>query len=166
MKLMSLALALLVGTIVMAQSPIKETVAYSRSTIGGVPVNQSAGSSPNPLPVTYLIYIVVKKGTPVVVSGVCVQGRSYNATLKRVETPVEIESDVAVPTDKKDILVGKTSDDAYQVEVGQAKAADCKEYGKDKLAQQGGVVVYLKSDETRWYGQTERIVPLRPGYAM
>ena len=163
-SLLLLVLLLICSTI--NQSPVEETIAYSQSTISGVPGNEGGGPSPNAVPTTYFIYVVVKKGTKVSLTGVCVQGKSYDGTLKRVQTPVKIENDANVPTGGKDILVKKTPDDVYQVELRQAKICDCKDYGKNKLAQRDGVVVRLKSDESSWYGCIEKITPLRPAYAM
>ena len=139
------------------ESPVKETLAYSRKTISGIP----GGPGQNPLPTSYLIYVVVKKGTTVSATGAYVQGKPYGATLKRVDSPVLVEHDVNVPTATKDTLVKKTSDDVYEVDLAEGAAASCGE-GADKLTQQHEVVVCLKSGSSSWYGLAAKIVPLQP----
>lgn len=153
-------LALMVSA--MAQTPVKATLAYSRSTIPGAPPNQ-AESSQNPFPMTYFIYVVVEKGTPISATGVCVQQKRYAAALKKVDSPVVVEHDPNVRSDQKDVLVEKTADDVYQVELQEGKSPDCAE---DKLARENPVVVYLKSGHSTCYGVAKKIVPLRPVAAM
>lgn len=155
--------ALMVGA--KAQSPVKTTLAYSRSTTPGAPPNQ-AESSQNPFPTTYFIYVVLEKGTPISATGACVQGKRYAATLKKVDSPVVMEHDPNVRSDQKDVLVEKTMDDVYQVEVQESKSPDDKECAADKLAQENPVVVYLKSGRSACYGVAKKIVPLRPVAAM
>ena len=167
MKPIYILLVLTMATSCAAQSPVKETLAYRRETVRGAPGSGSgAASSQNPFPTSYFIYVVIKKGTAVSLAGVCVHRKFYDATWNRVESPVLIEHDVSVPTGEKDTLVKKTSDDVYQVELGQQKSPECKEQGKEKLAQRNEVVVFLKSGRSIWYGVVEKIVPLHPAAAM
>jgi hypothetical protein len=156
-----------VATTLLAHSPVKHTYAYSRSTTPGIPGGGSVGGSPkNPFPTSYFIYVVVEKGTPLSVSGVWLQGRYYGATLRKVNPPVLIERDVAVPTGQKDTLVRQTSDDVYQVELAAAKASSAGDDTARKLKQRNEVVVVLKARQSTWYGEVKTIVALHPAAAM
>lgn len=166
MKPIYLLFALGMVTSCAAQSPVKETLAYSRETIPGIPGKSGATSSQNPISTSFFIYVVIKKGATVSLAGVCVNGKSYLATWKRVESPVLIEHDASVPTGQKDTLVKKTSDDVYQLELGQQKSAECNAQGEENLAQRNDVVVFLKSGQSSWHGLADKLVPLHPAAAM
>lgn len=144
-----------------AQSPVMQTLAYSRETIPGTPVSRYGGSGQNPFPTSYYLYVVVKKGTAISTTGVRVQGKWHAAALRRVVSPVLLEHDPSVPTRKKDTLVGETSDDVYQVEVRPQETANCKEHAPDKFPE-FDVVVCLKSGGASWYGLARKIVVLSP----
>ena len=146
-----------------AQSPVKATFAYSRSTIPGIP---GAGPAQSPFPVSYFIYVVIKKDAAISVESVGLRGKWHSATLKKVDSPVQVEHDTAVPTGKKDTLVGKTSDDVYQVEIGEAKEPVQKSQAADKLSQRYEVVVCLRSGKSQWHGLVKKIVALHPAAAM
>ena len=147
-----------------AQSPVKETLAYSRETIPGTPISRDAASVRNPFPTSYYLYLVIKKGTPISASGVRLQGKWHAASLKRVDSPVVLEHDPNVPTGKKDTLVGETSDDVYQVDISPPETADCKDHAAERFANYD-VVVCLKSGRASWYGLAMRIVSLSPAAA-
>lgn len=167
MKQICLFFLLLLTTSVMAQSPVKETIAYSRQTIPGIPGNDSGARAPqNPFPTSYFIYVVVKRGAVISTTGVLLQGKRYDATLKRVDSPVLIEHDVSVPTGKRDTLVKKTPDDVYHVELEEPRSPDGEEHAEDSLARRFEVVVCLKSRQSSWYGLVRKIVPLRSAAAM
>jgi len=163
MKSIGLLFLLVFATSVIAQSPVKETLAYSRDTIPGIP---GVSPSQNPFPTSYYIYVVIKKGAPILATGACVRGKSYAATLKSVGSPVLIERDPGVPTGEKEILVKRTPDDVYQVELGEPRGSVCKESAEEKVAQPSEVEVFLKSGEAKWCGRAEKIVPLHPAHAM
>lgn len=166
MKAIYLLLVLAGTTNAMAQSPVKETLAYSRGVIRGTrPTNNDGASSQGPFRPSYYIYLVIKQGTAISLSGLCVHNKFHPATLKKVESPVLIEHDESVPTGKKDMLVKKTSDDVYQLEIGPEKG-DRSDQCKSELAERNEVVVYLKSGESVWYGTVEKIKPLHPASAM
>jgi uncharacterized protein YgiM (DUF1202 family) len=154
------------GANAVAQSPVKETLAYSRGIIRGTPPTSNGGaSSQGPFRPSYYIYLVIKKGTSISLTGICVHNKSYTATLKKVESPVLVEHDQSVPTGEKDTLVRKTSDDVYQLEIGQKKG-DCSDQRKSELEVRNEVVVCLKSGHSVWYGTVEKIKPLHPLSAM
>jgi len=162
-----LFLMLLTAAALMAQSPIKETFAYSRETLPGIPGRTGGpGTAENPFPPTYFIYIVIKKGTPISQASVSLRGKPYAATVRKRESPVVAEHDTSVPTEKKDTLVEKTSDDVYQIEIGQPKAADCHDPEQTELGHRNEVVVSVKSGHAKWHSAAEKIVPLKPAAAM
>jgi hypothetical protein len=146
----------------MAQSPVLETIAYGRDTTRGIPGPSGVSASQQPIKVDYYIYVTVKKGMPVSVDTACVRGKSYAATLKKVETPVQVEHDTAIPTGIKDTLVKASSDDVYQVLLESPQNRSCAETNTAKLAETHPVVVPLKSGESTWYSFADKIVPLRP----
>lgn len=147
-----------------AQSPVKETLAYSRETIPGIP--PGGPRAQNPFPTTYYIFVVIQKGTPIRVTAACIRENRYAATLKKLESPVQVERDAGLPTGEKDTLVKKTSDDVYQVELGEPQASACKDHAAEKRSRRSEVAVFLESGEAKWCARAEKIVPLRPAHAM
>jgi hypothetical protein len=143
----------------MAQSPVKQTFAYSRTTIPGIP-------GENPFPTSYFIYLVIQKGAVISVSGVCLKGNRYEATWRRVASPVVTHRNVSVPTGENDTLVAKTSHDVYQVELGALTGPCSADRTENTLAQRHEVVVCVESAASRWYGLVTKIVPLPPAAAM
>ncbi len=167
MKSIYLFALILFGTNVMAQSPVKETLAYSRDTTPGIPARQNATSgSQTPIKTDYLLYVVIKKSVPISLVAACVRGKSYAATLQKLDSPVLVEHDLTFPSDTKDTLVKQTPDDVYQVLLGQAQLPNCKDHDLEKLAQTHPVVVVLKSGQSSWYASADKIVPLRPEAGM
>lgn len=163
MKFFLILVFLALGTAMLGESPVKATLAYSRETIPGTPTGNS-GQVQNPFPTSYLIYVVVQKGTPVSATGACVQQKCYKTTLSKVGSPVTIDQDPNVPTGKKDVLVQKTEDDVYKVELQgphDTGSQDCK-----KLASDNAVTIFLESGGTKWRAVAKKIVPLRPAAAM
>jgi hypothetical protein len=165
MKLLSL-LFLFAASCAIAQPPTFEVIAYSRTTTPGIPPgNSDAPSANNPFPVNYFIYVIVKKGTPVSIAGLCLKRQSCSAKLERVPSPVVVPHDVNVPTKLKDTLVRKTEDDVYQVILQGQSGAACENQPAD-LVQTHDVVVRLKSGESFVYGAAKTIVALSPAAAM
>ena len=166
------AVALALANTAVAQSPVKETLAYSRETIPGIPPGGPGtsrgpgGGSQNPFLPSYFIYVVIAKGTPIVATEVCIRGKLQAATLKKVESPVVVEHDPGLSTGEKVTLVKKTTDDVYQVELLKAPATACKEESEEEKKQPHEVTVYLQSGEAKWRGRAERIVLLHPARAM
>ena len=167
MKHIFLIVLATISTSILAQSPVISTYAYSRSTIPGIPEDGSAGSSPkNVFPTSYFIYVVVKKGTVLSVSRVWVKGKCYAAALQKVDSPVLIEHDAAVPTGKTDTLVGKTSDDVYHVVLAEAKSRNANDDAAKGLKRDNEVVVFLKAGQSTYYGKARTIRALQPAAAM
>ena len=162
MKRICLFLLLATATSLLAQSPVKETLAYSRSTLPGIP---GAAASQNPLPTSYFIYVVVQKGAAVSIRGVCLKGEWRPGTGKRVASPVQVDRDVSVPTGQKETLVKATSDDVYQVELRGPNGRPCGARARAAWAEGNDVVVCLESGGSRWYGLASKIVPLHPAAA-
>jgi hypothetical protein len=150
----------------MAQPPAIEVMAYSRSTIPGIPPEKSdAPAANNPFPVKYFIYVIVKKGTPVFDAAVCLKGQSYSATLERVSSPVVVPHDPNVPTDRKDTLVPKTQDDVYQLDLQEQGGTACEKRPAG-LGQNDEVTISLKSGKSVLHGTAKTIVALTPAAAM
>jgi len=149
-----------------AQSPVIQTLAYSRQMIPGIPPGPGGASAThNPLPTSYFLFVVVKKGTSVSTTGACVQGKWHTATLKRVAAPVEVDEDPGVPTGKKRTLVEKTADDVYRIELQDAQDEACGQHVRGALPQGHDVVVSLQSGGAQWLAAAKAIVALRPAAA-
>ncbi len=157
MKFFSLLFLLATTGCLTAQSPVVKMLAYSRGTYSGIP--SGPGTSNNPFPVKYLIYVVVKKGTPIFVDSVCLKGQVYSATLQKVSSPVVVPHDVNVPSASTDTLVPKTPDDVYRVDVEEQKGPACVDRAKE-LAQENEAVISLKSGNAMLYASTKTIVAL------
>ena len=140
--------------------PVKETLAYSRETTPGIPGRDA------PIDVTYYIYLVLEKGAAPAVTGVWIEGRFHAATLQRVDSPVEVEHDVAVPTGEKDTLVGETSDDVYRVEPGDERTWSPGDGAERRATEDNQVVVFLKVGRATCHGTAKEIKVLRPAPGM
>jgi len=156
----SLSLLFLIAVIdcSVAQTPNIQVVAYSRVTTPGIPTGPG-GPAINSLPVRYYIYVTLKKGTPVSVSSVCLKGQSYAASLNKVTSPVVVPHDPNAPTEVKDILVPKTQDEVYQVNVQGQTGPACEDRAR-LLARENEVVVALKSGPTTLYAAAKTIAAL------
>lgn len=142
-----------------AQSPIRKTLAYSRETISGTP-------SASPFLPSYLIYVLVDRGTEIALNGVCVRGNKHGGELRRVDSPVIISHDPNVRTAQADTLVPKTAQDVYQVEIGDSSGPCSIGQAQGDLGQHNEVVLCLKSGGSNWYGLVPKIVQLPPAAAM
>jgi hypothetical protein len=164
--LLSLLLLSMTCTATGAECPVKQTLAYSRETMSGIPgPNTSAGSS-KPINVSYFIYVVLAKGSVPSATGVWIEGRFYDATLQRVESPVQVERDTAVSTGEMDTLVARTSDDVYRVDPGEEKTWSPAGETETKRTQGNQVVVFLKVGRATCYGVAKEIKALRPAPGM
>jgi len=158
MKFLPLLFLIAIADCSVAQTPQVQAVAYSRNTIPGIPTGPG-GPAINSLPVRYYIYVTVKKGTPVSVSSVCLKGQSYAASLKKVTSPVVVPHDPNVPTEAKDMLVPKSQDEVYQVNVQEQTGPACKDRAQ-RLARDNEVVVTLKFSGRTLYAPAKTIVAL------
>jgi len=158
MKFLSLLFLIAVTDWSVGQAPMVQAVAYSRSTTPGIPPSPG-GLADNPLPVRYYIYVTVEKGTSVSVSSVCLKWQSYAASLKKVTSPVIVPHDPNAPTEAKDMLVPKTQDEVYQVNVQEQTGLACEDRAQ-LLARDNEVVVALKSGGTTLYAPAKTIVAL------
>ena len=163
MKFFSL-LIVLTASQLMAQSPVVQTLAYSRATLPGIPSGNNTGAAPNVLPASYFIYLVVKKGITVSLNGLCLNGQSYSGSLRKVDSPVTLLHHSAVPTGMTDTLVPATLDDVYQVQLGSQKHGPCEIRAK-MLSENNQVIVCLNSGQSRWYAVAKNIAPLEPAAA-
>lgn len=151
----------------MAQSPILQTIAYSRDTTSGIPArDKSAAAQRPPLKTDYFIYVVVKKGLRLSSTGACVRGRFFSVILHKVDAPVRVDHDASVPTGVKDTLVGPTSDDVYHLELTPQQNSDCPAHDGPALNESHAVVISLNSGQSVFYGVADKIVALRPAAGM
>jgi hypothetical protein len=164
MKSIGLFALLALAPGLMAQSPIKETLAYSRDTASPPSGNSTSSAQPAAAKTDYLIYVVVTKGTIVSASSACVLGKAYAATLQKVDSPVMVERDPADPTGTKDTLVKATSDDVYHIELGEALTNQCLPPDEGGPPRGSAIVVALRSGsgQNSWSAVAYRIVPLQP----
>jgi hypothetical protein len=84
---------------------------------------------------------------------------SYAASLKKVTSPVVVPHDPNAPTEAKDMLVPKTQDEVYEVNVQERTGPACEDRAQ-LLARENEVVVALKSGGTTLYAPTKTIVAL------
>lgn len=166
MKLIFLCILIVLTESLVAQSPVKKTYAYSRHTTPGIPEDSVRGVPRKPLLISYFIYVVVAKDAVLSVRNVWLQGKYYTATLRKVNSPVLVDRNAAVPTGKKDILVGKTSGSVYQVELKEEKSWIPKDDAEKKLMQNNEVVVFLEAGQSIWYGSVRKMKTLHPAFGM
>ncbi len=155
----------------MAQSPVVKTYAYSRDTLPGIReeiVNESdAGAQrKTPFPRIYFLYVEVAKGSNISVNGVWLQGKYYTATLKKVSTPVVIESDPVVVTKQKDTLVKKTANDVYTVLLEGENSRDSYNPTEKELIINNEGVIFLTINKLTCYGAIKTVKALKPAAAM
>lgn len=154
------ALAAVVMSSAMAQSSV-EMYGFSRATVPGIPGPQAQGV----FPPTYYLYVEVKRGSRVSAEWAWVRGRYYECSLKKVSTPVLVESDPGVPTEKKEVLVPKTFGDVYSVVLGSAKIrTDSTDKEKELIADNEAVIALLVN-QSAVYAAVQTIKALRPAAA-
>jgi hypothetical protein len=145
----------------MAQSPVT-MYGYSRATLPGIPGVQGK----DVFPLKYYLYVEVKPGSRVSAEWAWIGGKYYDCTLKKVSTPVLVESDPGVPTEKKETLVPKTSNDVYGVVLGNVKAQTASNSQERELIANHEAVIGLVVDKLSAYAATQSIKALRPASAM
>jgi hypothetical protein len=144
----------------MAQSSV-EMYGFSRATLPGIPGPQAQSV----FPPTYYLYVEVKRGSRVSAEWVWVRGHYYDCSLKKVSTPVLVESDPGVPTEKKEILVPKTSGDVYSVVLGNAKVRTVSRDKEKELIADNEAVIALLVNQSAVYAAVQTIKALRPAAA-
>jgi hypothetical protein len=166
--LFAAVLAAVVG-FAMAQTQIA-VYAYSRATLPGIPGEHTTeGQStqePMVFPTKYYLYVEVPTGSHVSAKWVWLQGNYYAGTLRKVSTPVQVESDTAVPTNKKETLVARTSNDVYSILLGDKKVRQSSNDTERQLVANNNVVVSLIVDKSTSYAMSRSIKALRPAAAM
>jgi hypothetical protein len=145
----------------MAQPPVT-LYGYSRATVPGIPGVQGK----DVFPLKYYLYVEVKPGSQVSAEWAWIGGKYYDCTLKKVSTPVLVESDPGVPTEKKETLVPKTSNDVYGVILGNVKARTESNSQERELIANHEAVIGLVVDKLSAYAATQSIKALRPAAAM
>jgi len=149
----------------MAQSPVT-MYGYSRATLPGIPSDQKGVQGKGMFPLKYYLYVEVKPRTRVSAEWAWIRGDYYNCSLKKVSTPVLVESDPAIPTDKKETLVPKTSNDVYSVILGDVKARTPSNGEERELIANHEAALGLVIDKSSAYAAIQSIKTLRPAAAM
>ena len=145
----------------MAQSPVA-TYGYSRATLPGIPGEQAKSVFPD----GYYLYVEVKRGSRVSAEWAWVRGKYYDCTLRKISTPVLVESDPGVPTEKKMTLVSKTSNDVYSVVLGNVRERTASSAQESELIARNQAVIALVVDKSGAFAAIQSIKALRPGAAM
>jgi hypothetical protein len=171
MKLLLLCLLVPVTCSAMsAECPVRDTVAYSRQTTSGIPGPRALAGSPDkpdkPVRVSYLVYVVLKKGAVPSSAAVWLEGKYFGATLHKVDSPVVVEHDVAVPTGHKDTLVGRTSDDVYQVDLDAERPWSPRDEAEKGSTLGNQAVIFLQVGQVACPCPVKEIKALRPAPGM
>jgi hypothetical protein len=149
----------------MAQSPIA-TYGYSRATLPGIPGDQKGTQGKDFFPLKYYLYLEVKAGSRISAEWAWVRGSYYDCKLRRVSTPVLVESDPGVPTEEKETLVSKTSNDVYSVVLGKVKVRTASNGQERELMANNEAVIALVINRSGAYAAIQSIKALRPAAAM
>jgi hypothetical protein len=149
----------------MAQSPVT-MYGYSRATLSGIPGDQKGVQGKDMFPLKYYLYVEVKPGTRVSAEWAWIRGNYYDCSLKKVSTPVLVESDPGIPTDKKETLVPKTSNDVYSVILGDVSARTPSNGEERELISNHEAALGLIIDKSNAYAAIQSIKALRPAAAM
>jgi hypothetical protein len=158
-------LAAILMTAAMAQSAVT-TYGYSRATLPGIPGGQQGAQATSPFPPEYYLYLQVKSGSTVSARWAWVRGTYYECTLKKVNTPVLVESDPGVPTDKRETLVPKTSNDVYSVVLGEVTTQVSANNQEKELTAGNEAVIAIVVNKSPAYATIPTIKALRPAAAM
>jgi hypothetical protein len=149
----------------LAQSPVT-MYAYSRATLPGIPGNQKVTQENDVFPPKYYLYIEVEPRSRVSAEWAWVLGNYYDCTLKKMSTPVLVESDTAVPTEKKETLVRKTLNDVYRVILGHVITQTASNDRERKLIANHQAAIKLVVNNSSTYVAVQSIKALRPAAAM
>jgi hypothetical protein len=139
---------------------------YSRATLPGIPGDQKGVQGKDMFPLKYYLYVVVKPGSRVSAEWAWIRGNYYDCSLKKISTPVLVESDPGVPTDKKETLVPQTSNDVYSVILGDVKTRTPSNGQERELTSNHEGVIGLVIDKLSAYAAVQSIKALRPAAAM
>jgi hypothetical protein len=152
--------------VAMAQSPIA-TYGYSRDTLPGIPGGPGVtGQAGGVFPTRYYLFVVVDPGSQVATKWVWIRGRYYDCKLRKVATPVTVDSDPGVPTARKETLVPKTKSDVYAVDPDEATDRSASTDQERALLASNEVVIALVVNKINTYAVVPSIKALRPAAAM
>jgi hypothetical protein len=143
-----------------AEQPLA-AYAYSRETISGVPTAENDAA---PFPESFYLYVEVGPGAQVSPLWASVRGRFYDCALVKVAAPVVVESDPAVPTQKKETLVPQTANDVYRVDLGQERQSPVGTDDKERTTGNEAAIALL-IDNSSAYAVVKTIKALRPSAA-
>jgi hypothetical protein len=169
----SVVLGALAATVIgsaSAQSSIT-LYGYSRETLPGIPSGPAAkgpggAAGQSVFPIQYFLFVQVKRGSQVAADWVWVRGSYYACTLTKVTSPVTVAVDPNVPTNQQEILVPKSKDDVYRIDLGNMTTrAPSSEEGK-RLVSNNQAVIALSVNKLKAYAALQSIRALRPAAAM
>src|SRR3954453_17193527 len=149
----------------LAQSPVTAH-GFSRATLPGIPGDPKGPQGRPVFPPEYYLYVEIKPGSRISAEWAWVRGSYYDFTLTRVRTPVSVESDPGVPTEKKQTLVPKTSNDVYRVVLGDGKTRSAPTSREKELIANNEAVIAVVVNDSQAYAAIPSIKPLRPAAAM
>jgi hypothetical protein len=153
----------------MAQAPIA-AYGYVRATLPGIPGMAAGDQNLRPgqeaFAPKYRIFVAVKSGSRVAAKWAWVRDKAYDCALSKVRTPVIVDRDVAVKTDKKETLVPKTSDDVYEIVLRAPRPQTELSAQEQMLASGNEAVVALVLDNAPAYATVRSLVALPPAAAM
>lgn len=146
---MALCFCILIGTpSPKTACPVENMFAYSRDTTSGIP-------SSAPISTSYFIYFVVEKDSRPNVRCVWLKGKHYTVTMRKVDSPVLVDREPAVPTGEKHVLVPATSSDVYELLLENESARSPKNDDEKRLTRDNELVVFLR------VGQATRYCPVK-----
>ena len=112
------------------------------------------------------ITCIWRSGSRISAEWAWVRGSYYDCKLRRVSTPVLVESDPGVPTEEKETLVSKTSNDVYRVVLGKVKVRTASNGQERELMANNEAVIALVINRSGAYAAIQSIKALRPAAAM
>ncbi len=166
--LAGLAAVVFVGSS-MAQTQIT-AYGYLRATLPGIPGIASGDPKPGlgveVFAPEYHIFAAVRPGSHIIAKWAWVRGKNYSFALSKVITPVVVNRDVAVKTDRKETLVPKTSDDVYEIVLGAVQSLTELSKEEQKLEASNEAVVAVVLDNAPAYATVRSLIALPPAAAM
>jgi len=151
-----------------AEPPSLAAFGYFRQILPGIPAapGPAAGNQRPGLPPEYFLYVEVAPGGRASVDWAAIRGEYYSASLRRVNTPVLIDEDAAVPTGKKETLVPNSRNDVYQVVLGDKRAGNPRDEKAAALVRRNDFAARITTDDTHAYAVVKTLTALRPKAGM
>lgn len=149
-----------------ASPPAVTAFGYARQLLPGIPAEQGSEARTPALPTEYYLYVEVPPGSHVSANWASVRGQYYAVSLEKVDTPVLLEVDAAVPTGQKNTLVPKTGNDVYRVVLGGPLRKAPEDERAHALTTKNDAVTSVTIDQSVTYALTRSLKALRPKAGM